>query len=609
MILILAVAIAVMTIAFSSLNRLPAATQSSVSVHVGDLELVNWANRTSDNGWLIFTMVYSSGPTVSGPNSGLLIAVNGSTYFYPLSSFDKSTNPWSPYLVPGSVISFNSSSMGMSSPQGNIQLVTAGSYLTLEIISNSKEIWYSSQSVQPQAVKPVIANSWVVGSPNSYFHIYASVFSAYSVKVTGNFSLLYGGRSNNWSLNNVPMAPTGQEGYVTPLYPVTNYSFYEITAHVTSTVNSKVYHYNVSEWYPLGLVSKPINSGGTSAAVIFTLADGNNTYGTEKYSLTIGTYNNTGELSSGPSGHTQSYLVVPGTTIEVYAFPQKGQRFAGFSGYEYNTSNPLYIKVTHGGTLYLNYVQNAKEYSLALIVSSGKGVISVTSNSHTLASTNTSTVLTNLTLGQSLTIEGTGSVDYTTIPSGKYPYKLDNFVIKGETPSGNFTTNAVSITVSGNGIVTASFSPPKTYWVTILVNPGSSGDVNVTSGSYSTDVYFKMTIMGILPGTQLNLSASTTVPGYSFSYYSGNLTSSSPQATSTYPYATILGAPIEWNVTETAFFTDSPAAVPHSAPSAPTGPHGINPGEVDYAYLSSSLILIACTAVVPVSMLGMGKRL
>lgn len=533
-ILILAVSISILSVAFSVVNHLPTAADPSATIKMGNFELVN-SNHSSNDGWLVFSMVYSSGPTVSGNGSGLVISINGASYFYPLSSFNDTGNSWYPYLVAGSVISFDSSTMvtneGLMMPP-----IASGTQITLEIVNSKKAVWTSSQSVQAQTVKPVLANSWLGGPPNKIFNIYASVFSEYEVTVTGNFSMLYGpGIFANETLSPVG----GQEGYAILLPPVNHYSYYEIMAWITNSSTGQ--RYMVSEWYSIGKPFEAANSGGVSKSVIFTILI--NGQGSSKLSVEVGNayYNYTDPAS----GRNYSFAVNPGTVITVneQELKQNGQKnggfsFAGYSGYSYSLNQTISVVVTTSGTLFLNYIQHQNLYSLAVVVTPKySGTVSVTRGSTPVGSTSSSMIISNLTNGEQVTLSETPLMNRNTIPASIY-----HFVSYTGTVDSASQTITLTVTAN-NSIEWANFSSVKTYQMTININPEFYGNVYVNNSYFHLNVSTNKIITGIIPGTQFTLQA-TGLADYSFLTYSGYEPSSS---------STIIVA-VNSNITLTANF-------------------------------------------------------
>lgn len=253
-----------------------------------------------------------------------------------------------------------------------------------------------------------------------------------------------------------------------------------------------------------------------------------------------------GTVQQNPAGECQ----LPGTMVTLTAVPAANYSFVGWSGDASGTTNPLTVTMNAAK----NITANFDNYTLNVVVSPvaagtvtknpdlahypPNSSVTLTANpavgygfanwsGDATGSTNPLTVI--MSSSKSITANFVGyPVNVSTSPNGagtvtKNPNQAtyapgtqvtltasSSFPFLGWSGDATGTTNPLTITVDGPKNITANFNA---YTVTTLINPAGSGSV-----SKSPDQSFYR------PGTKIQLTA-TAVPGYLFSSWSGDLTS------------------------------------------------------------------------------------
>ena len=270
----------------------------------------------------------------------------------------------------------------------------------------------------------------------------------------------------------INIAPPGA-GYVSKSPSKSAYNSGE-QVQLTATANPG---YTFSGW-----------SGGASGMTnpITITMNGNQTvtanFTQDHYTLTVSVVpSGVGSVTRSPDQPTYVY----GSQVQLTATANPGYTFSGWSGGASGTTNPITITMNGNTSITANFTQG--QYSLTVSVSpSGVGLV--------MKNPNKSTYM----YGEQVQLTATANPGYT---------------FSGWSGGASGMTNPITITMNGNTSITVNFTQGQ-YSLTVSVSPSGVGSVT-KSPDKATYVY----------GDVVTLTA-TANPGYTFSTWSGDASSS-----------------------------------------------------------------------------------
>ena len=273
-------------------------------------------------------------------------------------------------------------------------------------------------------------------------------------------------QASNGTITNSPTGTSFASGTVVTLNasPNSGYTFSGWTGALSGTTNPATLTMIGNETVSATFTQSPVN-----------------------YTLTVTAPSN-GIITNSPTGTS----FASGTVVTLNATPNSGYTFSGWTGALSGTTNPATLTMTGNETVSATFTQSPVNYTLTVTAPSN-GIITNSPTGTSFAS------------GTVVTLNATPNSGYT---------------FSGWTGALSGTTNPVTLTMTGNETVSATFTPTTTNY-TLTITPPTGGTITTNQPSNI-----------IAAGTNVQLIATPT-SGYVFTGWGGALNGISSPTTLT----------------------------------------------------------------------------